>query len=1184
MKKFLHIIVLLIFGLKLSTAQDIIYTISGEVDSKKVALDSILVENLTNKTWISFNNLPQHDIYQINLTKKAFWGTVGNNLIGYDNQFSVIQNQPGIIEVAFINDKPETVDITLYNINGQKLFSDFGRIIYPGNSIRVQPGQSGVFILRVESQRSAQNFKLIGSSYRYGDVFEIVASNWHKPVTKNALIYNDFNFSFSPGDNIRVSVFKTNHFAEPVSKTLTQAESVSFKLKSINDSISIVTRGKLNFIDITNFDLSKLTSETISGSYPVLSNGSFNALNEISDSEISPLLFFKDSVFQFGYFPNSDSENSVSTDDLILFFYKMFPDIGFLQLSDQEILNHIHSYKDYDALKTVLLESIQQGLSPLENSEFIELLKENVKVIILHSFLRLKSASFDNKVEEFQFNFDRKGKVEWPAKLPIFSYIGVEIKDKNTGAIVMPVSYINTMQLVLTPSSLYRWLYENAFKIAFNLPDVNTFNFEADGSYIISYTNGNSANINKQGISDKFNNEVRLRNARQMVMLSVYLAANINPILKKRVEQVKCAFELIEYIWKKEDEIIELIKSNQFTFHQLKKLNDEIIGSIPDILNKCAPAIEIEWGFSEKLKKIIGVLSLAEDVSMLGFTFKDFILSPIAGTEIRHFYDDVSFSKLEYSNETDTEIHDSYKSEVEFKGMTLKESNNLISIYKDFNYNSILTRFESSEKMIEANDLNFKATVTKGSAKITGNENVFAHGGYFFLDMEMGWDESEVVIEPTFSNSEIEPITIKLIPLAVASLHQTGGNDQFGVVNNELFTALSVQVKDEKGNPVRNAEVSFEPACEQCGELRDLNAATNNQEIAKSASMSNNRAASPVLVKTDEQGVASAVWTLGTKNGEQKVIAKISGNTEIPEISFIAQAQGEPASIVLVSRQTQTGTPGQYLSEDLKVRVTDKDGNVLKGITVVFQVDCQDCGVVDLPIVVTDSEGYASTRWKIGNSEEDQLVMVTLPGYKNVPAVFFKATQSKGHPIYGKWTAFEYEGYETGIKHKVIGKEWPDNHGKWYYCEKIDKEILYRSELNITNEYFFFLHYEEQIYYEYDYKYYSEKMMEFYDPWYNFKSKEWERVHCNYMILESISEPEIEDVTYKMEIVSLTQNTISLIVKSVLIMDIEYENDDVGLRIDLKYHFLNDNTIELLIFDDDENDYFVVGKYLRNNN
>ncbi len=72
MKKFLHIIVLLVIGFKLSTAQDIIYTISGELDSKKVALDSILVVNLTNKTWISFNNLPQHDYYLINLTKKAF--------------------------------------------------------------------------------------------------------------------------------------------------------------------------------------------------------------------------------------------------------------------------------------------------------------------------------------------------------------------------------------------------------------------------------------------------------------------------------------------------------------------------------------------------------------------------------------------------------------------------------------------------------------------------------------------------------------------------------------------------------------------------------------------------------------------------------------------------------------------------------------------------------------------------------------------------------------------------------------------------------------------------------------------------------------------------------------------------------------------------------------------------------
>jgi hypothetical protein len=69
---------ILLSSLVLATfAQDIIYTVSGELDYYKVYLDSILVENLTNNTWISFNDLPDELYYQINLTKNAYWGTTG---------------------------------------------------------------------------------------------------------------------------------------------------------------------------------------------------------------------------------------------------------------------------------------------------------------------------------------------------------------------------------------------------------------------------------------------------------------------------------------------------------------------------------------------------------------------------------------------------------------------------------------------------------------------------------------------------------------------------------------------------------------------------------------------------------------------------------------------------------------------------------------------------------------------------------------------------------------------------------------------------------------------------------------------------------------------------------------------------------------------------------------------------
>ena len=68
MKKLIVLVNLLLAFVPLY-AQDLIYTVSEELDGMKVPLDSILVENLMNGTRILFDNLPEYDYYQVNLSK-----------------------------------------------------------------------------------------------------------------------------------------------------------------------------------------------------------------------------------------------------------------------------------------------------------------------------------------------------------------------------------------------------------------------------------------------------------------------------------------------------------------------------------------------------------------------------------------------------------------------------------------------------------------------------------------------------------------------------------------------------------------------------------------------------------------------------------------------------------------------------------------------------------------------------------------------------------------------------------------------------------------------------------------------------------------------------------------------------------------------------------------------------------
>ena len=95
MKKYLSTIVFC-FVISTLSSQDLIYTVSGEIDENKTFLDSILVKNISNDTRILFDDLPELEYYQINLTKKAFWGTVG--IIDIDEARKLYSTHDEIVE------------------------------------------------------------------------------------------------------------------------------------------------------------------------------------------------------------------------------------------------------------------------------------------------------------------------------------------------------------------------------------------------------------------------------------------------------------------------------------------------------------------------------------------------------------------------------------------------------------------------------------------------------------------------------------------------------------------------------------------------------------------------------------------------------------------------------------------------------------------------------------------------------------------------------------------------------------------------------------------------------------------------------------------------------------------------------------------------------------------------------
>lgn len=242
MKKSILTIASIILGVSTIFAQDIIYTVSGEINQSKTPLDSILVENLTNDTRIVFGDLPEHDYYQINLTKNAYWGTVGiNDVFEKAPAFVVSANTPGLISISYQKNEPAEINVSVFNVNGQKIYASTKQLLHARNSVDITLNHSGVYFVRVEAPFGSQTFKAVGSEIFSQSSVKISAQNTNKTIFKSGAAIVDNDFSFTPGDSIRISVYKNEYYARPIGKNITTSENVNFLFEvsaTVTDSVS----------------------------------------------------------------------------------------------------------------------------------------------------------------------------------------------------------------------------------------------------------------------------------------------------------------------------------------------------------------------------------------------------------------------------------------------------------------------------------------------------------------------------------------------------------------------------------------------------------------------------------------------------------------------------------------------------------------------------------------------------------------------------------------------------------------------------------------------------------------------------------------------------------------------------------------------------------------------------------
>ena len=244
-------------------------------------------------------------------------------------------------------------------------------------------------------------------------------------------------------------------------------------------------------------------------------------------------------------------------------------------------------------------------------------------------------------------------------------------------------------------------------------------------------------------------------------------------------------------------------------------------------------------------------------------------------------------------------------------------------------------------------------TVTSGGGTVTPAQSTSDVNGLastsFRLGNSLGTNTATARIDQ--SSSVVFTATATTAP--PSSLIAAAGNGQTGIVGTQLLQDLVVRATDAVGNPKAGVVVSF--------------AVTSGGGSLNAAS-----------VITDATGLASVKWTLGNSAGPQTAIASVTG---LAPLTFTATAQAGPAdALTIVSGNNQSGSPGAPLPDSLRVRLTDKFGNPVAGVTILW-TPIAGSGIVSPTSSVTDANGRAATRWTLGSTGGPKNVLATGGGF-----------------------------------------------------------------------------------------------------------------------------------------------------------------------------------------------------------
>ena len=220
------------------------------------------------------------------------------------------------------------------------------------------------------------------------------------------------------------------------------------------------------------------------------------------------------------------------------------------------------------------------------------------------------------------------------------------------------------------------------------------------------------------------------------------------------------------------------------------------------------------------------------------------------------------------------------------------------------------------------------------------------------------------------------------------SLVYVSGNRQIGRINSALPQPLKVMVVDAQGAPISNFSVIFLAVLTGTG-------FNGNQTLE---------------VKTDANGIASATPTIGSSFGDNNYVFQARAYYKdillrnAPLEFFASGRRSTATKLVYVSGNNQVGTVGRFLTDSLRIRITNEQNVGVAGHPVSFEVvqgQATVNGAATTFAALSNGSGLAAIALKMGSQPTSARLRVSaddgLSALSGSP-LYFEAAAVIGSP------------------------------------------------------------------------------------------------------------------------------------------------------------------------------------------